>query len=1216
MEPQQNDPSQSRPEVRPPPFPSNIVRPPINSPSSGPRPPFPNVTGARPALPPRPMMPPPPQGMRAPPPPGVRPQSPSAQQGPAPPVMMRPPHPRPAIPSVHSTPMSQTPLPSTVNFEKNMPQATNSLPRPPLPSIPAGPSIPIFNEGPSGSTGQMPSSVNYPRPPLPQQPIQGNLIPSRPPPMPQMPVIDRSAQSPMPQGPTQFNQMPPRPQMPPPGQVNQTNMSRPPMARMTNNQAPLRPPMPPVSGPPTNQVPLHQQIAQISISQPQQSPTRPPMPQMPSPGQSNQIPGRPPMPQIPFPGQMDSVPVRPLMPMNQNLPRPPLPAHGQEQINQSFPLPSIPRPPMPRMTSPALSSQMPMAMRPPMPMPDQVRPPMPSQNNAPMRPSMPIPGQVNQASHYPPHHNNPLNAPPTIHTNPVINAQSNIPNMHMAQSHMQPQGFSQSQFPQPQQGYAHMAGAPQSVTSSSHNLCELYEPVKSLIQPNIESDYLQCTLGKIPRNTTLLGKARIPFGLTVSFYPYSDSVKDRVAEANGPIVRCRRCRTYINPFVEIIEQGSRWRCNLCYLANEFPAGFDYDPVTQTPIDRASHPELNNYIYDFSNAPVEYTVRPPQPPIYLFALEVTAAAVQSGLLAASCRVIQEQLDSIPNEDSRARVAFVTFDQRMHFYQIRSNEAEARVLVVSDAGEPFLPASSDLLVNLSECRTQIDSLLEQLPSFYTTPSKSSPALGPLLRSAHLLLKSVGGKIIVVAASLPSQFEGALKARDDVQLLGTNKESPLLQPANQFYKLYASEVVKDQIGVDLFIAPPSITTNVPAYMDVASLAGLTKYTGGKLHYYPSFGSSEAITTKFASDLRRFIGQEHGFEAVLRIRASQGISLSAYHGSFFLRQTDLLSLPNVNPDHSFSAQASIDENLLGSVVSFQAALLHTTSRGERRIRVINFSVPVTEDVKEVFTNLNVVAIAGILSKMAVEKVLSNRLEDAREAVLNKCADVIAAFKNISGLKTNPNLLLPENLKNFPIVMHSIIKSTLLRGGKTILPDLRSFHLTLIKSLSSLEIIGFLLPRFYAIHSMDSACGGGVDRKLPNLMNLSSEKLDRHGIFLLDSTLQQFLWVGPNVHPELCKFLFNCDNPAQITAGRVSQLLPELENDWNVRVRGIIEEVRSKYSKNCAAELFIVKEDCDQTIRQQFMTHLIEDRSVDGAAQSYAQWLVEVAGKVTTSSY
>ena len=39
------------------------------------------------------------------------------------------------------------------------------------------------------------------------------------------------------------------------------------------------------------------------------------------------------------------------------------------------------------------------------------------------------------------------------------------------------------------------------------------------------------------------------------------------------IVRCRRCRTYINPFVQFIDGGRRFRCNVCSLPNEVPVDY-------------------------------------------------------------------------------------------------------------------------------------------------------------------------------------------------------------------------------------------------------------------------------------------------------------------------------------------------------------------------------------------------------------------------------------------------------------------------------------------------------------------------------------------------------------------------------------------------------------------------------------------------------------------
>ena len=51
----------------------------------------------------------------------------------------------------------------------------------------------------------------------------------------------------------------------------------------------------------------------------------------------------------------------------------------------------------------------------------------------------------------------------------------------------------------------------------------------------------------------------------------------------------------------------------------------------------------------------------------------------------------------------------------------------------------------------------------------------------------------------------------------------------------------------------------------------------------------------------------------------------MQTFHGKFFVRSTDLLTLPNVNPDHGFCMNISIDENLKEyNNVCFQAALLY----------------------------------------------------------------------------------------------------------------------------------------------------------------------------------------------------------------------------------------------------------------------------------------------------
>ncbi|RUS25636.1 hypothetical protein BC938DRAFT_471860, partial [Jimgerdemannia flammicorona] len=59
-----------------------------------------------------------------------------------------------------------------------------------------------------------------------------------------------------------------------------------------------------------------------------------------------------------------------------------------------------------------------------------------------------------------------------------------------------------------------------------------------------------------------------------------------------------------------------------------PSSFDYDVQTQQPVDRWKRAELNHACVEFV-APTEYMVRPPQPPVYLFVIDVSYPAITSG-----------------------------------------------------------------------------------------------------------------------------------------------------------------------------------------------------------------------------------------------------------------------------------------------------------------------------------------------------------------------------------------------------------------------------------------------------------------------------------------------------------------------------------------------------------------------------------------------------------
>ena len=66
------------------------------------------------------------------------------------------------------------------------------------------------------------------------------------------------------------------------------------------------------------------------------------------------------------------------------------------------------------------------------------------------------------------------------------------------------------------------------------------------------------------------------------------------------------------------------------MTNDVPQLFDWDQERNQPADRWSRAELNHSVVEFV-APTEYMVRPPQPTVYAFLIDVSHAAVSTGML---------------------------------------------------------------------------------------------------------------------------------------------------------------------------------------------------------------------------------------------------------------------------------------------------------------------------------------------------------------------------------------------------------------------------------------------------------------------------------------------------------------------------------------------------------------------------------------------------------
>jgi protein transport protein SEC24 len=110
-------------------------------------------------------------------------------------------------------------------------------------------------------------------------------------------------------------------------------------------------------------------------------------------------------------------------------------------------------------------------------------------------------------------------------------------------------------------------------------------------------------------------------------------------------------------------------------------------------------------------------RPPMPPTYIFVLDVSKPAIDTGYLSSCVATIKNVIEtSLLPGGERARVGFVTYDSSVHFYNLRPTLKQPQMFVVTDIDAVYLPQPEDLLVNLTDSIDLVTALLESLPTLF--------------------------------------------------------------------------------------------------------------------------------------------------------------------------------------------------------------------------------------------------------------------------------------------------------------------------------------------------------------------------------------------------------------------------------------------------------------------------------------------------------------------
>lgn len=664
------------------------------------------------------------------------------------------------------------------------------------------------------------------------------------------------------------------------------------------------------------------------------------------------------------------------------------------------------------------------------------------------------------------------------------------------------------------------------------------EPVLS---PNVDrirvSTYQEyrSTVNVIPKDLQVLESSKIPFVININ---PEDFTNESVEMSQDPIVRCDKCKTYINPFIEIIPPGTLWKCNMCQSINKLAVPFRqikpfersgaFNPIENYDINTSHflNPELQHSIIDII-APPNFSIKPTPDPVFFFAIEATRSTLKDGTFKSVLNCIVSNLEFLPNATSRTKIVITFFNSCAFVLRKAEN---TRFIVVPDFDN--LPSfySEDIFFGKEELRIDV----EEIEAYFMDTADARNDFGGELCLIKRIL-GTSGTVMVFLGSVPNVGFGTIDtAKGDIKCKST------------FYKKKAFELAKAAISVNYFLFPH-------LNIELPTLSILSKYTGGMLNYYPNYDANDpSFSSKLATDLSLFLEQNIGYEAVCKIRVPNDVTVKEYYGNLSVRSSGIVSFCNLYPSHSFTIEIKIDEKIPSTALTVQVALLRNLESGEKVIRILNFAIPIdsTSSTSAFYESIDPNMLAHCYALKAIFNEAKKR-GDGNAFLARELKELSNCYKKNMKLGSK-ELVLPESMSTLPVQILSLMKSIPLRPSAYTPPDYKAYYIYLLYTQYPKLIDTLIYPALYSLHNLDGNVGVVKNNRtvMPKPINLTLDLLETFGFYLLDTGVNLYFFIGRDCKEEIPRLVVDPD-----VTGRF--VLEKLDNELSERVNNILNEMR-----------------------------------------------------------
>ncbi|CAN6486897.1 unnamed protein product [Victoria cruziana] len=329
-------------------------------------------------------------------------------------------------------------------------------------------------------------------------------------------------------------------------------------------------------------------------------------------------------------------------------------------------------------------------------------------------------------------------------------------------------------------------------------------------------------------------------------------------------LRCRTCRSVLNPFCTVDFVAKIWVCPFCYQRNHFP--HHYSSISEQNLPAELFPNFSTLEYEAMDAAANAASAIPT--VFLFVVDTCLIEEELGFLKLA---LIQAVDLLPDRSLVGLITFGTFVQvhelgfatmpKSYVFRGGKEVTKEQILeqmnffaggkrpavgVVAGPRDGLAPDSvRRFLLPASECEFAFNSVLEELqkdPWPVPTDQRSSRCTGTALSVAACLLGACvpgsGARIMAFLGGPSTEGPGSIVSRNLSEPIRSHKDldkdsAPLYHKAVKFYEGLSKQLVNQGHVLDLFACALD-------QVGVAELKVAVEKTGGLVVLAESFGHS----------------------------------------------------------------------------------------------------------------------------------------------------------------------------------------------------------------------------------------------------------------------------------------------------------------------------------------------------------------------------------------